>query len=242
MPLPNSFLAHLRSAPYHPQKGAELGNVLSAAIVIDLLATCRPLASKAAAGEIVWDKNSQPDLRDRNVEYRSGDRSTPAGGCSTIRGTDPQDLTVLGAYCGRGQGGDDRASQGDQEPKRELESHHTHVHNYSGQAIAGGVLIVNIADRFKFRPSVNRAIALFTENRPSSSNIACRRLRRSRCAAARRARDWTPRRSSWSTMTTSTGPPAEDHERPPAPQIGDPMHYDGFIQRLCAEWRSRFDA
>src|SRR5580692_6253832 len=55
MPLPNSFLAHLRSAQYHPQKAAQLGNVLSAAIVTDLPATCQPLAAKAAAGEVVWD-------------------------------------------------------------------------------------------------------------------------------------------------------------------------------------------
>ena len=27
---------------------------------------------------------------------------------------------------------------------------------------------------------------------------------------------------------------------PPAPQVGDPMHWDAFIQRLCADWRSRF--
>src|SRR5713101_8089489 len=56
MPLPSSFLAHLRAAPYHPRSDKH-SNALSAAIVTDLLATCQPLAARAAAGEIVWDTN-----------------------------------------------------------------------------------------------------------------------------------------------------------------------------------------
>ena len=30
------------------------------------------------------------------------------------------------------------------------------------------------------------------------------------------------------------------HEAAPAPKVGDPMHYDAFIQRLCSEYASRF--
>lgn len=26
----------------------------------------------------------------------------------------------------------------------------------------------------------------------------------------------------------------------PAPQVGDPLHYDAFIQRLCSEYPGRF--
>ena len=33
--------------------------------------------------------------------------------------------------------------------KRDLEAHHEHVHNYSPDTIAGGVLIINAAERFK---------------------------------------------------------------------------------------------
>ena len=29
------------------------------------------------------------------------------------------------------------------------------------------------------------------------------------------------------------------HEDPPAPRVGDPLHYDAFIQRLCSEYVSR---
>ena len=28
--------------------------------------------------------------------------------------------------------------------------------------------------------------------------------------------------------------------RPPAPQVGDPLHYDTFIQRLCQDYSERF--
>ncbi len=29
-------------------------------------------------------------------------------------------------------------------------------------------------------------------------------------------------------------------ERSPAPQVGDPLHYDSFLQRICEQYRQRF--
>ena len=29
-------------------------------------------------------------------------------------------------------------------------------------------------------------------------------------------------------------------DRQPAPAVGDPLHYDSFIQRLCNDYRTRF--
>ena len=37
---------------------------------------------------------------------------------------------------------------------------------------------------------------------------------------------------AWSTTSYQTAAPA--------PTVGDPMHYDAFIQRLCGEYRARF--
>src|SRR5579862_223964 len=56
MPLPSSFIAHLRSAPYHPRSDKH-SNALAAAIVTDLIATCTPMAESAAEGKLVWDTN-----------------------------------------------------------------------------------------------------------------------------------------------------------------------------------------
>jgi len=28
--------------------------------------------------------------------------------------------------------------------------------------------------------------------------------------------------------------------RPPAPQVGDPLHYDAFLQRICEQYEQRF--
>ena len=36
--------------------------------------------------------------------------------------------------------------------KRDLEAHHEHVHKYSAQALAGGILLTNIAKRFDSPP------------------------------------------------------------------------------------------
>jgi hypothetical protein len=240
MPLPNSLLEHLRSAPYHPQKAAVLGNVLSAAIVIDLLATCRPLAAKAAAGEIVWDTNFNLTYATAtwNTDLVIGQpppRTAPPLG-EPIRKTAPSSVhiaveakAVMTAH-----------RKAIKTRKRELESHHTHVHNYSGQAIAGGVLVVNIADRFKsplLPPGVitsHREPAKLVEHcMQEAAAISVRGGPTGAGLDAKAVVVVDDDNINWAA--------AEYHERPPAPQVGNPMHYDAFIQRLCAEWRSRFD-
>jgi hypothetical protein len=239
MPLPNSLRAYLRAAPYHPQKGTQLGNVLSAAIVTDLLATCQPLAAKAAAGEVVWDTNfnliygTTKWNADLVIGQPPPGTAPPLG--EPIRKAAPSSVhiaveikTVMTEH-----------KKAVKNRKRELEAHHTHVHDYSARAIAGGVLIVNIAGRFKsplrephditthkdpkrlVKHCMNEARAISERGGPIGSGLD-----------AKAVLVVDDDNINWAA--------AEFYERPPAPQVGDPMHYDAFIQRLCAEWRSRF--
>ena len=55
--------------------------------------------------------------------------------------------------------------------KRDLEAHHEHVHKYSAQALAGGVLLTNIAKRFD-SPTRKRATLRFTRTRGSTWSTA----------------------------------------------------------------------
>lgn len=238
MPLPNSFLAHLRGAPYNPRSPKQ-GNVLAEAIVTDLLATCKPLAAKAANGEAVWETNF--DLTYGTATWNSDlvigepPPGTPRPEGEPIRRTSPSSVQI--AIEIKSLMTEHRKQVKNR--KRDLESHHQHVHGYNPSALAGGVMILNIVDRFK---SPLRAEDDITIHRDPVALIE-------HCLAEMRA------------ISIAGGPvgsgldakcalvicddnmniaAARYHEKPPAPQIGDPLHYDAFVQRLCSEWSNRF--
>jgi len=52
--------------------------------------------------------------------------------------------------------------------KRDLEAHHEHVHSYTEQAIAGGVLLINISERFD---SPTRDDDDITTHRDAKANV-----------------------------------------------------------------------
>ena len=121
--------------------------------------------------------------------------------------------------------------------KRDLEAHHEHTHNYSPDAIAGAVMVINASPTFQspLRPgptSHRSPVDLVEHCLTEMRNLA------------------TSGRASRHGLDASTAIVVSmdniDHksttfvEGRPAPRIGDPLHYDSFIQRLCNEYRSRF--
>lgn len=129
MPLPSHFLAHLRSAPYHPRSDKH-GKALAEAIVTDLMASCRPLARAAQSGRAVWSLNF-------NLTYGTATWNTdlvigapppgtepPARG-EPIRQTPPSSVQIAVEI----KGVMTEHRKAIKNRKRDLESHHTHVHN-----------------------------------------------------------------------------------------------------------------
>jgi hypothetical protein len=238
MPLPSSFLAHLRAAPYHPRSDKH-SNSLASAIVTDLVAACSPLAAAAADGKVVWETNF--DLiygtATWNTDLVIGE--PPPGTASPedvpIRKTAPSSVHI--AIEIKGVMTEHRKAVKNR--KRDLESHHTHVHNYNKNAIAGGVMVLNIAERFK---SPLRAKDDITIHRNPKALIE-------HCMAEAQAISVRGGATGYGLDAKCVIIVDDDNidvtatkylELPPAPQIGDPMHYDAFIQRLCAEWSARF--
>lgn len=239
MPLPSSFLAHLRAAPYHPRSPKQ-GDALAEAIVLDLIAACKALAAAASAGEVVWKRNF-------NLIYGSSQWKSdlvigaPPYGTSPPKDGEPilevPPSSVQIAIEIKGVMTEHRKAIKNR--KRDLESHHAHVHNYNTSTIAGGVLVLNIAERFK---SPLREVGDITVHRNPGDLIR-------HCIAEAQAIG-VRSGSSGDGLDAKCVIVVDDdnidfaatsyRESPPAPQIGDPMHYDAFIQRLCAEWTSRF--
>lgn len=236
MPLPQAFIEHLRAEGYNPRSNKH-SNALSEAIVADLIENCPKIADRAASGHLVYSLNF--DLiygqSQWNVDLVLGapPPGTPPPEDSPIRRSDP--ATVQVAVELKSVMTEHRKAVKNR--KRDFEAHHDHVHRYSATAIAGGVMVVNAAPHFKspLRPdmTVHKDPAELVEhcvremrNISMRPNPAGHGLEASAVLVV--SMDNVDLRSADSVVTA------------PAPLIGDPLHYDAFVQRLCTTYTERF--
>jgi hypothetical protein len=124
--------------------------------------------------------------------------------------------------------------------KRDFEAHHEHVHNYNGKTIAGAVMVVNSA--LNFRSPLRPATTLHG-TRPQVIRLV------EQCVTEMRNVTESGGTSDYGMdakclllidFDNSGSGTGAFVTRPPAPQTGDPLHYDAFLQRICAEYESRF--
>ncbi|KPJ71854.1 MAG: hypothetical protein AMS14_08910 [Planctomycetes bacterium DG_20] len=231
------FVDHLRDEGYHPRSDKH-SNVLSKAIVDDLLDACPHLARAAAAGEVVYDLNFTiaSGTSDWNVDLVLGapvPGTPPPEHGQAIRRLRPS--TVHLAIEIKSVMTEHRKAVKNR--TRDLEAHHEHVHRYNARTIAGGVLVVNQAATF--RSPLRSGV---TQHRKPKDLVA-------HCLLQVRS------------ITSGTGPDSQgldakcalvvemDNQdlrttrlvtEPPAPPVGDPLNYHAFLQTLCTLYRDRF--
>lgn len=246
-----SFADHLTAKGYHPRSNKH-SNELCEQILRDLLATCKPLAKHAAAGEIVYSLNAKimAGSTDWNIDLVIGEPAGPAHpptDGALIRRDRPS-LIRVGIEAKSVMTEHRKASRNRQ---RELDAFHVHLHNYNSEAIAAGVVLLNIAPTFRsplrnietecpnckhvFTPTLETAhehpeelvefgIGLF-RNLPvrSAGGVGLEAI---------------------SVIvvdhTNAPGRRATIHTKAAAPQVGDPLHYDHFIQRICQTYSKRW--
>jgi hypothetical protein len=240
MPLPESFIAHLKQHGYHPRSNRH-SNAVSSAIVADLLHRCATISSEAAAGRLVYDLNMHLRFGAStwNVDLVLGPPAEPvsmtAGGI--VRSTP---ATVRIAIEIKGVMTEHRKAVKNR--KRDFEAHHEHVHNYNRRAVAGGVMVVNAALRF----SSQLRGSPIAHGQGDSARVA--RLVE-HCVTEMRNVTQSGGVSDYG-MDAKTAivvdfdnidlASARFVPASPAPQPGDPLHYDSFIQGLCERYEERF--
>jgi hypothetical protein len=123
--------------------------------------------------------------------------------------------------------------------KRDLEAHHEHVPNYSPQAIAGGVMVFNIAAQFDSPTRKDGDVT--THKDPETLVTHCvSELRNVSVHGGPTGSGLDAKTGIVVDMDNINLSATSYFETTPAPQVGDPMHYDAFIQRLCAEYTTRY--
>lgn len=237
MALPASFILHLRAEGYHPRSDKH-SNALAIAIVEDILAACPQLAARAAAGTIVYDLNFDLIFATAtwNVDLVFGapppGSPTPPPG-TPIRRAAPSTVEIaveLKAIM-------TEHHKAVKNRKRDMEAHHAHVHNYATNAVAGGVFLINAAA--KFRSPLRNDISLHRD--PHALVEHCLNELRAVTTRAGQAGSGIEAKAAIVVTANNIDLQAADFVTgPPAPKVGDPLHYDAFIQRICAEHSARF--
>jgi hypothetical protein len=237
VPNPDCLLSHLREHGYHP-RSAKHSDCVSECIVSDLIANCPEMRRQAAERRLVYDLNFCifTGTADWNVDLVLG-RPSPSTGEPMQPGQiiRAKPSTVLVAIEHKAVMTEHRKAIKNR--KRDFEAHHDHVHRYNSKAIAAGVLLVNIAQYFRspLRPEV-------TEHRNPQALVDY-------CVGQIRAVSQRNDISSTGldakavivlSMDNQDFASTNFWQKPPAPQVGDPLHYDAFIQRLCDRFTDRF--
>lgn len=236
-PNPRSFMEHLKDAGYHPRSDKH-SNSLAEAIVLDLVAQCPKVREKAVRGEIVYDINFtlKVGTADWNVDLVLGapevgtappEEQTPVRRCApSVVQIAVEIKSVMTEH-----------HKAVKNRKRDLEAHHEHVHNYSDRAIAGGVLVINAAKRFKspLRSGI-------TEHREPKRLVehCLNELRSVSTRGGSTGYGLEARCAIVVDMDNIVPSSARFVATRPAPTVGDPLHYDAFIKTICTQYTNRF--
>jgi len=207
-------------------------------LVHDLLHNCPSMKERASAGQLVYDLNFTifTGTSEWNVDLVFGEppleMEPPDPAVSIVR-TAPS--TVQIAVEAKAVMTEHRKAIKNR--KRDLEAHHDHVHRYNARAIAGGVLLINSAPLFKspLRAEPTR------HHQPEALVKHC--VDQLRAVATRTSADGAGMDAKAAIvldMENITLGRVRYAKSPPAPSVGDPMHYDAFIQAMCNQYSERF--
>lgn len=236
-PNPRSFLSHLQREGYHP-RSAKHSNALAEAVVRDLVTHCPAIRKKARAGQLVYSLNFslRTGTAEWNVDLVLGQ---PAMGFSErpkegeIARVVPSTVQIAVEF----KAVMTEHHKAVKNRKRDFEAHHDHVHRYDDKAIAGGLLVVNSSPTFK---SPLRAEATIHRDPEKLVRHCLEQMR----AVAVRSHPPGIGLDAKGVIVVSLDPADSERAtfltRPPAPPVGDPMHYDAFIQTLCNRYTERF--
>lgn len=239
MPAPERLAAYLVKNPYHPRSNRH-SNALLGFLLDDLLTICPRFAEDALRGRVVYELNKKvrAGTSEWNVDLVVGPPVSPVRKApsdqSIVRS---QPSTVRIAAEAKSIMTEHRKAQRNRQ--RDLDALHQFMHRYDQNTIVAAITVINIAD--SFRSPLRRGV---TKHRnPAELVRASIELLR-----------YLPQRSQ-----PSNGPGLEAngvividydnsrrpvvskvHTKPPAPQPGDPLHWDSLIRRVCDLYMQRW--
>jgi hypothetical protein len=252
MRAPERLAAFFTARGYHPRSSAH-SNALCEHILDDLVANCPKIKRDAARGQLVYDLNFRirAGAADWNIDLVLGEPAgtpiPPREGQAITRAV-PSSIRV--AVEAKAVMTEHRKAARNRQ--RDMVSFHAHIHGYDNDAVAAGVLVMNIAKVFTSPlrnvrtqcPKCGHAFVpavVTTHKNPAALVEYGVNLFRA-----------VPIRSTTTGVgleamcvlvvdhTNAPGARATLHTAKPAPQVGDTLHYDRFLQLICQRYTQRW--
>lgn len=259
--LVEAIVADARASGYHPRSDKQ-SNAQSRRIVADPLATCSLLARKARLGDIVvkYTHHQRVGHEDWKIDIAIGTkvgRSVPRAD-ESIEIAAPaivqMAIELKSIWTEHGKARKNRF--------RDFSAFHGHAHRYDPKTVAGAFLVVNASDLF-YSPLNERRqdekggpITRHGGARTTGRETARQTVELFRSIHLRNGETDVPGLEALSVAVVEhdnfaflpndlreklgAGKPSRVIKGAPAPQPGDPLHYETFLQRLCTQFRSRF--
>lgn len=239
MAAPEEFVQHLRAGGYHPRSNAH-SNALNEAVLRDLLTRCPKIRQHFDEGLLVYELNVKVIFQgsEWNVDLVIGSPPagfSPPGAGQEITRHRPSTIRIaVEAKAVMTEHGKARRNR-----QRDLDSFHQFVHRVNQNIVAGALTVVNIAERFRsplrrgditthknVRQLVTDTLALIRHLPVRSETTSGAGLEANGAIVV--------------NHDNIDNPAARLVTAAPAPQVGDPLHYDAFIQHICDQYTRRW--
>jgi hypothetical protein len=231
------FVNYLREEMYHPRSSAH-GDKLCRLVLNDLLHSCSSFLNAAKHGKIVYKLNHVIDEGSPtqwNLDLVVGPPTTLSQSLlegELIASGQPAEIWLaIDAKTVMTEHGKARRNR-----QRDLNSLHDILHRKDPKTIVGGLVVVNMAGRFKspLRPEVT-----FHHNVESLVRKTIELFR-----GLPRSKDGKAGLDALGVIVVShtnlNGDGTELITGDPAPQPGDTVHYSTFLHDVCAAFGERF--
>jgi hypothetical protein len=223
---------------YHPRSDAH-SVALCEMILEDLLAVCDVLRQQALAGSVVYGINYEhafPLTKKRKSLDLAIGVGTPDTTAKSVAGIYQGSISSLRLSC---ESKPTMTEHFQSRPRMfdELSSSHRIVHQGEGQkVIAAAISVVNIADTF-VSPLRQKSVQLHVA-RHKQPRAAARMIQHLRGHPIRKFLN-AAGFDAYGTIVINCNnrQPAKLHTRLPAPQPGEPDHYETFLNRLSTAYR-----
>lgn len=226
---------------YHPRSDAH-SIELCRLILDDLLARCDLLRDQAARGVVAYGinlKHRWPSGKSKTLDLAIGipEHALPTAPKAGIHRV--KDLVEVLVAC---EAKTVMTEHGKSQPRifDELSSSHEIVHGGRPNGIAAGITVVNIAETFvsPLRQQEGRALYVSPHDQPHVAERMVKHLR----GLVTRERPEGVGFDAYCTIVVNCDNQGDASvwPAPPAPQPGEPDHYDTFIERIARFYVERF--
>jgi hypothetical protein len=255
MAIEEVVVADLTAHGYHPRTSSH-SDRQSEQIVLDLLASCPAMRERALTGKLVGKLRHHQQVGhddwviDLAIGTSAGAALPPDAG-QPIRFAPPAIIQVAielkSIFTEHGKARKNRL--------RDFNAFHGYAHSYDPKTIAGAFLIVNAAEYFYSPLRKPEDITQHGGKKASAKDVAGESVKLFRTIALRNGAQDPPGLEAIAVLVIehdnlNVHPDRQAHKakhRPtrvlhsaPAPQVGDPLHYQTFIQRICSQFTARF--